>query len=210
MVESGSSPLTVKRTSAIAVSVGGFTLGVLIATLIALVIPDDGGGNSNSATSTVPVQFSVAPPSPRTTQYKSAEGVLGQPVTNGGVTLTVTAVTVLPAVPREDGDVPARIGAKVIRVDTTVENVGQKSMDLTCGYPVTNKIWDSEKRQFDAVESSYEIPGNPGCNDGLQPGFSSPMTYVYEVPEAAKVEFFGFADSDVNYGSDTSYIAISP
>lgn len=208
MIDTDPTQSTVKRTTAIAIGTGGFALGVLIASLVALLIPE-GGVSAGSATSTVPVQFSVAPPAPRTTEYKAPEGSVGQPVTNSGVKLTVTAATVLTAVPREDGDVPARAGAKIIRVDTTVENVGQQSMDLTCGYPVTNKIYDSEKRQFDTVDSLYEIPGNPGCNDGLQPGFSSSMSYVYEVPETAKIEYFGFADSEVEYGSNLSFISVN-
>jgi hypothetical protein len=80
---------------------------------------------------------------------------------------------------------------------------------MTCGYPIANKLWDSQRRQFDAVKSLYELPGNPECNANLQPGFSSKMTYVYEIPQDAVIAFFGFADDSINFGSDTSFITIS-
>jgi hypothetical protein len=69
---------------------------------------------------------------------------VGQPVVNGGVKLTVNAVSTPAAITRREGDQPARAGAKYLQVDTTVENVGQKSMDLTCGYPVANKVYDAQ------------------------------------------------------------------
>lgn len=130
-------------------------------------------------------------------------------MTNGGIKLTITGVSQPADIPRSGGNIQPRPGAKVIRVDTTVENVGQKSIDLTCSYPIANKIYDSNKRAFDTVDNLYDIPGNPECNADLQPGFSSPMSYVYEVPADANIEFFGFADSDVNYGADLAFVTIN-
>ena len=60
------------------------------------------------------------------------------------------------------------------------------------------------------MQNLYEIPGNPVCNANLQPGFSAPMSYIYEVPQDAEIQSFGFADSDVDAGADLSFITINP
>jgi Domain of unknown function (DUF4352) len=204
-------PPVVRRSLAIILTGVAFALGVVITSAIAALI--DGSDNSrstSSSTSTLPVQLSLVPPGPRTTTYVPPSGGIGQPVVNGGVKLTVNSVSSPPVISRHyKGDVSPRAGAKYVQVETLVENAGQKSMDLTCGYPLANKVYDTQKRQYDAVDDLYELPGNPGCNDSLQPGFSSPMTYVYEVPQGAVIEFFGFADSDANYGANLSFITIS-
>lgn len=212
------SPPVVRRSTAILVSVATFVVGATAATVVTIVA---GGGavfagngsnsRSGSQTSTLPVQVSFVPPGPQTTRSVPPAGGIGQPVTNGGIKLTINAVSISPVVPRgRGGDQPPRAGAKIVRVDTTVDNVGTESIDLTCSYPIANKLWDAQKRQFDSVDKLYDIPGNPECNDSIQPGFSSPMTYMYEVPQDAVIEFFGFADSNVNFGADTTFISIAP
>ncbi len=201
------------KTVSLPLAIGGAALalavGAGVATTIALTTrPDsDRQASSSASTSTLPVKISVVPPT-RTTTEVPPSGVVGQPVTNGGIKLTINSVSQPADIPRTDGDVPPRSGAKIVRVDTTIENVGQKSIDLTCSYPVANKIYDSSKREFDTVDDLYKIPGNPECNADLQPGFSSPMSYVYEVPVDANIEFFGFADSEVNYGADLKFVTI--
>jgi hypothetical protein len=212
VTESNSNSMpTVKRSIAIAAAAGAFVAGAVLASVIALLIGNGSDSKSaGSTTSTVPVQFSIAPPAPRITKEVPVSGGMGQPVVNGGIKLTITGVSTPTAVPRSGGDTPPRAGAKLVRVDTTVENVGKKSIDLTCGYPIRNNTYDAQKRQFDDVENLYEIPGNPVCNDNLQPGFSAPMSYIYEVPQDAEIQSFGFADSDVDAGADLSFITINP
>ena len=75
-------------------------------------------------------------------------------------------------------------------------NNTSSSIDLTCSYPVAAKLVDNERREFDPVDDLYKLPDNLACNDQLQPGFDSPMTWVYEVPSAAKISQFAFRDID--------------
>ena len=201
-----------QRSTAVAIAMASFAGGAVLAAAVAAILanssPDAASGSST--TSTLPVQLSVVPPTQTTHEVPPAGGI-SQTVVNGGITLTVDTVSQPPTIERNrKGTVAPQPGAKFVQVETTIKNTGNKSVDLTCGYPIANKLWDAGKRQFDTVDALYELPGNPGCTDNLQPGFSSKMSYVYEVPQDAVAEFFGFADSDVNYGSNTSFISLTP
>jgi hypothetical protein len=44
------------------------------------------------------------------------------------------------------------------------------------------------------ASASYKIKGNPECNDRLQPGFESDMTWIYRVPTTANVVGWAFQD----------------
>jgi hypothetical protein len=178
---------------------------------LALVLAACGGGGNTSATKTVTVTVSggSTPSAAATTTFPSTTPTsgpgIGDPMTNGGVKLTVNAVsapaTVLlhqyhnPGV--EFADTPPKAGAKYIRVDTTIENVGKESLFLTCGNRIRTQVIDSQQRQFDTIEYLFDIKGNPECK-AVQPGFTSPMTYVFEVAQDAVVVYFAFADRAVD------------
>ena len=90
--------------------------------------------------------------------------------------------------------VAAGDGAKFITVSTRV-NDSKTSIDLTCGgYPIANHLVDDRDRRFDAIHKLYQIRGNPECNDNLQPGFASDMTWIYRVPLDANILAFEFED----------------
>lgn len=156
---------------------------------------------STSASTLVPApapSTSTAPPTPISQ--------LGQPVTSLGVTVTITSAFAAASVDLNQSNrptgsgaetyttVPAGEGATFIFVVTQIDNNAANSMDLTCGYPVGNKLIDSQGRQFDQIDSLYQLLGNPGCNDNLQPGFSSPMTYIYQIPTSTTVTGWAFQD----------------
>ncbi len=82
-------------------------------------------------------------------------------------------------------------------------------MDLTCSLPIMAKVVDAQGREFDTVESLYELRGNPECNDQLQPGFSSEMTYAFLVPEGADIRGIYFQDLNLNDG-DGAVFAFDP
>lgn len=130
---------------------------------------------------------------------------IGQPVTSGGAIITINSVlesqsiTAQPerSITRgEYAEQAPRSGGKFVIVDTTVLNDGKVSMDLTCSFPIQNKLITADNRQYDPIDDLYKIQGNPECNDGLQPGFDSHMIYVYEIPTAAVPAQFGFADME--------------
>jgi hypothetical protein len=74
-------------------------------------------------------------------------------------------------------------------------NNAKASLDLTCGLPVTTALVDDQQRNFDPIDDLYKLKGNPECNDNLQPGFESDMTWVYRAPTTAKILGWGFQDS---------------
>ena len=85
-------------------------------------------------------------------------------------------------------------GAKFVVVDTHVTNNAKTSLDLTCSLPVQTAVADDQQRNFDAIDDLYKLRGNPECNNQLQPGFESDMTWVYRVPVTAKIVRWGFQD----------------
>lgn len=88
----------------------------------------------------------------------------------------------------------AGTGAHYVSVVTRVLNDAKVSIDLTCGHPVGSKLLDSRGREFDPIRKLSRVVGNPGCNDNLQPGFETGMTWVYRIPEGAETRSFDFED----------------
>jgi len=91
-------------------------------------------------------------------------------------------------------EVAAGDGAKFVTVRTRVLNDSMVSIDLTCGYPIANNLIDERGRRFDSIGKLYRIPGNPECNDNLQPGFAASMTWIYRVPLDANISAYEFED----------------
>jgi hypothetical protein len=83
-------------------------------------------------------------------------------------------------------------GAKFVVVTGKVINSAKKSMDLTCGWPIATAVIDDQQRHFDTIDELHNLKGNPECNENLQPGFDSDMTWVYRVPENTKVAGWSF------------------
>lgn len=94
-------------------------------------------------------------------------------------------------------------------VTAHVLNKGAHSMDLTCGLPIATRFVDKQGREFDTIDSLYEIKGNPECNTGaIQPEESADMTWSYRVPDSAIPDKWGFVDvEDGGYGQ-TDYVGI--
>ncbi|MFD9216479.1 hypothetical protein ACFVY9_25950 [Streptomyces sp. NPDC059544] len=70
-------------------------------------------------------------------------------------------------------------------------------MDLTCSLPIINALIDDQGRRFDTIDDLSDIPGNPECNEALQPGFKDKMKFVYLVPKDAKVVLWEFQEYDL-------------
>ncbi|NIL77574.1 DUF4352 domain-containing protein [Rhodococcus sp. B10] len=139
--------------------------------------------------------------------------IIGEEARSEGIVITVHSVIESPTISFNDSGYsgsyaeftqkPARAGGKFFVVDTTVLNDGLEPIDLTCSFPIQNTLTTDGQRQYTTVDEQYNIEGNPGCNDMLQPGFDSPMKFVYEVPAAAQAVAFGFADSKNAYDKPT-------
>lgn len=138
---------------------------------------------------------------------------VGDRVANGSAAITVRSVEAVNNISfakQSYRDVfetkTARAGGQFVVVHTTVENIGTKSMDLTCGYPIANALVDVQTRSFDTIDDLYRVEGNPECNDNLQPGFTAEMAYVYEIPIAAIPKAFGFYTPDTQSMSNVKFI----
>lgn len=170
------------------------TFSVAAALGIALVI--GGCGNADQSDSTEQSStLSAAPSTAAPIELPS----IGSTVTNGDAAISVLSVTSADSISFESDSLngqyeqkPAPAGGKFVIVDSTVENVGKTSMDLTCNYPIVARVIDNEERQFDRIDYIFRVEGNPGCNKNLQPGFSAPMKWVYELPAGATPALFGF------------------
>lgn len=133
---------------------------------------------------------------------------VGKPAEHAGVRMTVTKAKASDTVTRnvtnsrqgsgfdKYDEIPADKGGHFIIIEAEVENIGQASMDLTCGWPINIKVVDEELREFDAVDDLYDIKGNPECNAQLQPGFSDTITYAFMVPKDSKVPGLYFQDTN--------------
>jgi hypothetical protein len=188
----------------------GFVAGAAAATVVAVIIgvtsaPAEGapaaapsaGTSGATSASSAGGTTSQAAASPR------AQGEVGDRMTDGGITLTVTKAEFVPEImvsdnagstqavytPQQPGD-----GAHFYAVTAHVVNDGQKSIVL-CGGAISNYLIDDRGRKFDAIDSLYKLQGNYPCTNNIQPGFEGDATYVYRVPESAEITSWSFADA---------------
>jgi hypothetical protein len=140
---------------------------------------------------------------PRANSLPGANTEVGKAFRHLGIVITLTGIGCAfmvrlkaSRVLRDDSyeEVVAGDGAKFVAVRTRVLNDSMVSIDLTCGYPIVNHLIDDRGRRFDSIGKLYRIPGNPRCNDNLQPGFTAGMTWIYRVPLDAKISAYEFED----------------
>lgn len=172
------------------------------------------GGCGNDADSVPSVQSSDASAT-ASTSTPAALPTIGSTVANGDASITVVSVTSSDAISFETDSLngqyeqkAAPAGGKFVVVETSVENIGKTSMDLTCNYPIVARVIDSEERQFDRIDYIFRVEGNPGCNKNLQPGFSAPMKWVYELPASATPELFGFITPGTQTIEDAAFVSL--
>lgn len=163
---------------------------------------DTGAGGPGTAESAVA----------QTTEQQGYPGI-GEAVEAPGVTLTVLRIAeaeerpVLernrrPDVAATETAVPDS-GGKFVVVETRVENTGQEAWDLTCGFAIQANVFDERDRKFEPVDDLHRIPGNPGCNEDTNPGFTKNMTWVFMLPVDAEPTLLGFADPSTHFDDHT-------
>lgn len=190
-----------------------FTVAVLGAILAATI--------AACSSAPAPAGTSAAPAAPPPTTAAPLAQV-GQILTNRGVQLTVKSVRAADSIEMNMSNMrqgsgfekfttrKPDTGGKFVIVETHIANQGGRSMDLTCGLPVTTAVADTADRNFDAIRELDRYRGNPECNKMLQPGFESDMTYVFMVPASASIVRFGFYDStDPGAAQDWSRFTIA-
>lgn len=147
-------------------------------------------------------------------QDAEAMARIGEQATSGGIALTVTSVdenseVSLYASGRKQGTSPDEIvqapaGAKYVTVHTEVVNESSEPWDLTCGGAIRAILATPDGDTYDPEGELYRIHGNPECSDTIGPGLSSPMSWMFVVPQDATPGALGFTD----YTSDLTLVAL--
>jgi hypothetical protein len=167
---------------------------------------------------TPPYAAAPSPPTRTTTSSSATPAApplaqVGETVSNGGITLTVTAARTVESIDMNESNfrpgsgyetytkTQPEQGGKFVVIETHIVNDGQSSLDLTCSWPIDAKLVDDRDRNFDPIDELYKLKGNPECNKQLQPGFEDDMTYVFLVPTDAKIFGLGFRDVTNSPGS---------
>lgn len=131
---------------------------------------------------------------------------MGQMGDSNGLKMTVDKVTSPATIRYEQSGktIKPPAGGKYVLIHTHGINDTKAGIDLTCSLPVIADLYDTQGRKFSGVNDidKYEIKGNPGCNDDIQPGFPFTMIWAYMIPETAEISTFQFdsLDSRLQHG----------
>lgn len=156
--------------------------------------PDGATTTASAVTATAePTDTAVAP----TDAFIHADYKVGQEAWNRGAAVTIKKVRESATITLNGATKQAGADGKYVTLETVVLNDSKASMDLTCSLPIISALIDDQDRRFDTIDDLYDIPGNPECNEALQPGFRDKMKFVYLVPRDAKVVLWEFREYDL-------------
>jgi hypothetical protein len=128
---------------------------------------------------------------------------IGRKFSQRGITATVTSTRLARFIPFDGGTKSAGSGATFAIIETKIVNKAKEGLDLTCGYPVANKLINDSTQEYSQIEDLFNYTGNPECNVDLQPGLAGKMTWVYRIPIGSHIVGWGFADAtSLDYASD--------
>lgn len=131
---------------------------------------------------------------------------VGQPMTNGDFTLTVTSardaaseamLNAGPTLGTASGPAVLRLppaGSRFIEVRTHLVNNGTEGADVVCEVVLAMQLVDDRGTLIgdDHLEEPDVIPGNPRCHVDLPPGGQEDVTWLYYVPAGAHIVAWRF------------------
>lgn len=120
----------------------------------------------------------------------------GEEARNGGTVVKINKVHEVDGIFMEGGTKSAGAEAKYVALEAIVLNETKSGMNLTCSPPIVSSLIDDQGRRYDAIDGLDKIPGNPECDERLQPGSKDQMVFAYRVPESAKIKAWEFSESD--------------
>jgi len=151
--------------------------------------------------SAVPILIPSSPPTPMPEPTPTASSPpqsfldVGQTGIDGGLIFSLESWSESLSIPkRRGGEIRAKEGAKFVVAKIKFQNNRMASVDIYCRFHLGSALFDKDNRKFDHIKSLYDIEGNTGCNDNIQPGFSSSETIAFELPEAFKPDYLMFWD----------------
>lgn len=120
---------------------------------------------------------------------------VGQTGKDGGLIFTLESWSESNSLSRRrGGEIRAKEGAKFVVARIKFQNDRKESVDIHCNFHLGSVLFDKDARKFDHIQSLYNIQGNTGCNDNIQPGFGSRETIAFELPETFKPDYVMFWD----------------
>ncbi len=149
-------------------------------------------GNSATPETAAATTSTAAQPSGTPGVFK-----VGQPVDNGGLTVTIASVETVPAVAVSDGaggysDRTAPEGRQFVVLDADIANGTTSAIDLSCGTTIGTRLLDTQKRQHNVIDDLESVQGNRPCGDQVAPGTGGEIRWVFEVPADAVPRLFAF------------------
>jgi hypothetical protein len=147
-------------------------------------------------------------PTPAATPQPGVPSHIGQPATNLAVGVTVTSVTVVPTIALNQSgyrpgsgydaytETPAGDGEKYVLVATHVTNNSQKAMDLACAAPLKTSAKDDQGHEYAPMDQLFKFKGNPQCDEAVEAGQTTDMTWIYRVPADAHMVGWEFQETN--------------
>lgn len=139
---------------------------------------------------------------------KNLNKLVGDTTTSGSLSMKLNKIEYPTSIQTTgyDGMPPTltpKQGNKYLAVSVEVKNDSKQPIDLTCSLPLQIRAVNDKDQQYSIIEKLYDISGNPQCNAQLQPGMSSPIKYVFEMPSDTKTLGVVWQDiSDMNNRGD--------
>ena len=132
----------------------------------------------------------------------------GEAATNNAVTIIINSVRYVDDVLLRHNQRVNHFqpGTKFVELKILFKNSGKVSLDIYCSYNFVAYLYDKSGRRFDKIEDHHKIIGNTGCNDSIQPGFSTKETIIFEISEDAIPDKVQFCDPDDNLDCKKSSI----
>ena len=192
---------------------------VVVGTLTAVVTSDSDDSATRSTRSADSRSGGVTGTnSTATTTSEVALYEMNQPAINGSLKFSLLSAERVPSAVQyksSDGNygfvsVSPKQNAKFILLKASIENVGRVGFDTQNAVNIS--VGDDQDRFFRTVEDNYSLELNFGREelpDELQPGFSTDMYYLFEVPASATINVLAIADGD-DRAPKFSYIVLRP
>lgn len=118
---------------------------------------------------------------------------VGEEVRNGGVVVKIIKVHEADGILMDGGTRSAGAKGKHVALETVVLNDTKAGMDLACSLPIVSSVVDDRGRRYDPIDDLDKIPGNPECDERLQPGSRDWMVLAYRVPKSANITILEFS-----------------
>ncbi|MER5217816.1 hypothetical protein ABT063_46775 [Streptomyces sp. NPDC002838] len=118
---------------------------------------------------------------------------VGEEVRNGGAVVKISKVHEVDGILMDGGTRSAGAKGKYVALETVVLNDTKAGMDLACSLPIDSSLIDDQGRRYDAIDDLDRIPGNPECDERLQPGSKDWMVLAYRVPKSVNITAWEFS-----------------